>query len=43
LALNALDLMPRGFALLAVQIRGSGASQSTLRAVHHRHHHLQIA
>jgi len=43
LALNALDLMPRGFALLVIQLRGSGASQPPLRAVHNRHHHLQIA
>jgi hypothetical protein len=43
LALNALDLMPRGFALLGVQLRGRCARQSTLRAVHNRHHHLQIA
>jgi hypothetical protein len=43
LALNALDLMPRGFALLVIQLRGSGASQPPLRAVHNRHHHFQIA
>jgi hypothetical protein len=43
LALNALDLMPRGSRLLAIQLRGSGAGQSPLRAVHNRHHHLQIA
>ena len=41
--MNALDLMPRGFRLLVVQLRGSGARQSPLRAVHNRHHHLQIA
>jgi hypothetical protein len=43
LALNPLDPMPRGFRLLAVQLRGSGARQSPLRAVHNRHHHFQIA
>jgi hypothetical protein len=40
---NALDLMPCGFRLLVIQLRGCGASQSPLRAVHNRHHHLQIA
>jgi len=43
LALNALDLLPRGFRLLVIQLRGSGARQSPLRAVHNRHHHLQVA
>jgi hypothetical protein len=43
LALNALDLMPRGFRLLGIQLRGSGARQTPLRAVHNRHHHFQIA
>jgi hypothetical protein len=43
LALNTLDLMPRGFRLLVVQLRGSGARQPPLRAVHNRHHHFQIA
>jgi len=41
--LNALDLMPRGFALLATQFRCTRASQPPLRAVHHRGRHLQIA
>ena len=41
--MNALDLMPRGSRLLAIHLRGSGAGQSPLRAVHNRHHHLQIA
>ena len=41
--MNALDLMPRGFRLLVIQLRGSGAGQPSLRAVHDRHHHLQIA
>jgi hypothetical protein len=43
LALNALDLMPCGSRLLAIQLGGGGAAQSPLRAVHNRHHHLQIA
>jgi hypothetical protein len=43
LALNALDLMPRGFRLLVIQLRGRGARQSPLRAVYNRHHHFQIA
>src|SRR5450755_1888450 len=41
--LNAIDLVPRGFRLLVIQLRGSGAGQPPLRAVHNRHHHLQIA
>ena len=40
---NTFDLMPRGFRLLVIQLCGSGASQSPLRAVDDRHHHLQIA
>jgi len=32
LGLQALDLMPRGFPLLAVHLRGSRASQSPARA-----------
>jgi hypothetical protein len=43
LSLNAIDLLPRGFRLLVIQLRGSGAGQSPLRAVHNRQHHLQIA
>jgi len=43
LLLNALNLLPRGFRLLLIQFRGSGAGQPTLRAVHNRHHHFQIA
>jgi len=43
LALNALDLMPRGFRLLVIQLRRGGARQPPLRAVHNRHHHFQIA
>jgi len=43
LLLNALDLIPRGFRLLRLQLHGSGAGQAPLRAGHNRHHHLQIA
>jgi hypothetical protein len=43
LLLNPLDLMPRGFALLVIQLRGRGASQPPLRAVHNRHYHFLIA
>jgi hypothetical protein len=43
LVLNAVDLIPRGFALLVIQLRGSGARQPPLRAVHNRDHHLQIS
>jgi hypothetical protein len=43
LLLNALDLAPRGFALLAIQIRDCCASEPPLRAVHDGGHHLQIA
>lgn len=41
--MNALHLMPRGFRLLLIQLRGSGARQSPLRAGHHRQRHFQIA
>jgi hypothetical protein len=40
--LNAVDLAPRGFRLLVIQLRDSSADQSPLRAVHNRHHHFQI-
>jgi hypothetical protein len=43
LLLNPIDLMPRGFRLLVIQLRGSGARQPLLCAVHDRHHHFQIA
>jgi hypothetical protein len=43
LLLNALDLMPHGFRLLVIQVRGGGARQSPLRAAHNRHRHFQIA
>lgn len=41
--MNALDLVPRGFALLVIQLRGRRTSQPPLRAVHNRHHDLQVA
>jgi hypothetical protein len=43
LLLNAIDLMPRGFRSLLIQLRGRGAGQPPLRAVHNRRHHFQIA
>jgi hypothetical protein len=43
LLLNALDLMPRGFRLLGIQLHAHRARQSPLRAVHNGGHHLQIA
>ena len=43
LLLNALDLAPRGFALLAIRIGRRRAGQAPLRAVHDRRHHFQIA
>jgi hypothetical protein len=43
LLLNAIDLVPRGFALLAIQIERRGPRQPPLRAVHNRHYHFQIA
>ncbi|HTC79149.1 MAG TPA: hypothetical protein VK657_11065, partial [Terriglobales bacterium] len=43
LVLNAMDLMPRGFALLVIQLRDSGAREPSLNAVHNRDHQLQIA
>jgi len=43
LLLNALDLAPRGFALLAIQLCRRCARQPPLRAVHDRRHHFQIA
>jgi hypothetical protein len=43
LLLNALDLAPRGFALLAIQIYGRCSRQPPLRAVHDRRHHFQIS
>jgi hypothetical protein len=43
LLLNALDLIPRSFRLLLIQLRGSSARQTPLCTVHDRHHHFQIA
>jgi hypothetical protein len=43
LLLNAVDLMPHGFALLGIQLHGSGPRQPAMRTVHNRHHHFQIA
>jgi len=43
LLMNALDLAPRGFALLAVQIRYRCSRQPSMRAVHNGGHHFQIA
>ena len=41
--MNVVDLMPRGFELLVIQLRGSGARQPTMRAVRDGGHHFQIA
>ena len=43
LLLNAIDLAPRGFRLLAIQIYRRCSRQPTLRAGHNRRHHFQIA
>jgi hypothetical protein len=43
LLLNALDLMLSGLALLRIQFRGGGPCQPSLRAVHNRRNHLQVA
>jgi hypothetical protein len=43
LILNAGDLAPRGFTLLAIQFQRRRAGQPPLHAVHNRGHHLQIA
>jgi hypothetical protein len=43
LLLNAIDLVPRGFALPSIRIERRGVRQPPLRAAHHRHHHFQIA
>jgi hypothetical protein len=43
LVLNALNLMPRGFALPGIQLYGSGPRQPTIRTVHNCGDHLQIA
>jgi hypothetical protein len=43
LGLNALDLVPRSFALLVIQLFGSDARQPTMRSVRDGGHHFQIA
>lgn len=43
LLLNVMDLTPRGFALLAIQLRGRCTRQPAVRAAHNRRHHFQIA
>ena len=43
LLFNPIDLAPRGFGLLVIQLCGSGARQSPLYASHNRYHHFQIA
>jgi hypothetical protein len=43
LFLNTSDLLPRGFALLPIQLRGLCPRQPPLGAVHDGGHHLQIA
>ena len=43
LLLNTIDLVPRGFGLLAIQIFCRCAGHPPLRAVYNRGYHLQIA
>jgi hypothetical protein len=43
LRLNAIDLMQRSFALLVIQLSGSGARQPTMRSVRDGGYHFQIA
>ncbi len=43
LPLNAVDLIPRGFALLVIQLRDSGARQPTMRSVRYGGHRFQVA
>jgi len=43
LLLNALDLIPRGLALLRIQFRGGGSRQPPVCAVHNRSNHFQVA
>ena len=43
LLLNTIDLVLRGFALLAIQIYRRCSSQPPLRAAHDCHHYFQIA
>jgi hypothetical protein len=40
---HAFDLAPRGFALVAIHIRGNRTCQAPGGAVHNRCRHLQIA
>ena len=42
LLLNALDLIPRGPALLCIQVHDGGPGQPALSAIHNRGHHLQV-
>ena len=41
--MNAPDMVPRGFALLVIQLRGRRTNQAPLYTAHNRHHHFQIA
>jgi hypothetical protein len=43
LLLNALDLIPRGLALLRIRFRRGGSRQPPVRAVHNRSNHFQVA
>jgi hypothetical protein len=43
LTLNPMDLMSRGFALLAIQFHRCGAGQAPLSAAHYGRHHLQVS
>jgi hypothetical protein len=43
LLLNVVDVIPRGFDLLVIQLRGSGAYQPSMRATRDGGHHFQIA
>jgi len=43
LLLNVFDLMPRGLALLHIQVRGRGSRQTPLSAFHNRSNHFQVA
>jgi hypothetical protein len=43
LALNPLDLMPRGFALLAIQFQRCGTGQAPLSAAYYGSHYLEVS
>ena len=43
LPVNAVDLIARGFALLVIQLRDSGACEPTMRSVRDGGYHFQIA